>query len=372
MSDHYETLGVSRDATPEEIKKAYRKMARQLHPDVNPGREAEERFKAVSHAYDVLSDPSKRAVYDRGGDMGPGAGGGFGQGFTFTDIMDAFFGQGGAERGPRSRQRRGQDALIRVQVELSEAVFGGEREIAVDTAVGCPTCHGEGAQPGTGTRRCEVCGGRGEVQTTQRSFLGPVMTTRPCATCQGYGSVIAHPCVQCSGEGRVRSRRQLNIRIPAGVDTGTRIQLAGEGEVGAGNGPAGDLYVEIVVAPHPTFVRRGDDLHATVGLPMTAAALGTTVTLETLDGPQELDVEPGTQSGETTTLRGLGVTHLRGGGRGDLIVHVDVQTPRNLDEAQRRLLVELAALRGEERPEGRLASHGSGLFGRLKDALSGR
>src|SRR5215212_5401869 len=233
-------------------------MARQLHPDVNPGREAEERFKAVSHAYDVLSDPSKRAVYDRGGDMGPGAGGGFGQGFTFTDIMDAFFGQGGAERGPRSRQRRGQDALIRVQVELSEAVFGAEREIAVDTAVGCPTCHGEG-------------------QTTQRSFLGPVMTTRPCATCQGYGSVIAHPCVQCSGEGRVRSRRQLNIRIPAGVDTGTRIQLAGEGEVGAGNGPAGDLYVEIVLAPHQTFVRRGDDLHATVGLPMTAAALGTTV-----------------------------------------------------------------------------------------------
>jgi molecular chaperone DnaJ len=296
LSDHYETLGLSRDATPEEVKKAYRRLARQLHPDVNSGPEAEERFKAVSQAYDVLSDPNKRAVYDRGGDTGPGAAG-FGQGFSFTDIMDAFFGgQGGAERGPRPRQRRGQDALIRVQIDLAEAVFGGERQIAVDTAVGCPTCHGEGAQPGTGTRRCDVCGGRGEVHTTQRSFLGPVMTTRPCATCQGYGTVIAHPCVQCSGEGRVRSRRDLTIKIPAGVDTGTRIQLAGEGEVGAGNGPAGDLYVEIVLAPHQTFVRRGDDLHATVGLPMTAAALGTTVTLETLDGPQELDVEPGTCS----------------------------------------------------------------------------
>jgi molecular chaperone DnaJ len=184
--------------------------------------------------------------------------------------------------------------------------------------------------------------------------------------------VIAHPCVQCSGGGRVRSRRDLRIRIPAGVATGTRIQLAGEGEVGAGNGPAGDLYVEILVEQHATFIRRGDDLHATVTVPMTAAALGTTVTLETLDGRQELDIEPGTQSGEATTLRGLGVTHLRGGGRGDLVVHVEVQTPRHLDDAQRQLLGELAALRGEERPDGRLGTQGSGLFGRLKDALSGR
>ena len=371
MSDHYQTLGVARDATPEQIKKAYRKMARQLHPDVSPGNGAEDRFKAVSQAYDVLSDPDKRAAYDRGGD--PYGAGGAGPGFSFTDIMDAFFGgQAAGTRGPRPRQRRGQDALIRLQVDLAEATFGAEREIAVDTAVGCPTCDGEGAQPGTGTRRCDVCGGRGETQQVQRSFLGQVMTSRPCTTCQGYGTVIAHPCVQCSGEGRVRSRRTMTIRVPAGVDTGTRIQLAAEGEVGAGNGPPGDLYVEVVVATHESFVRRGDDLHATVSVPMTAAALGTTVDLDTLDGVQSLDIEPGTQSGETRTLRGLGVTHLRAGGRGDLIVHVDVVTPRNLDDEQRRLLEELAALRGEQRADGRFAQHGSGLFHRLRDVLSGK
>jgi molecular chaperone DnaJ len=372
LSDHYETLGVARDATPEEIKKAYRRLARKLHPDVNSGPQAEDDFKDVSAAYDVLGDPAKRAAYDRGGDPLAGAAGGFGQGFSFTDIMDAFFGGQGAERGPRSRQRRGQDALIRVQIELREAVFGTEKEISVDTAVGCPTCHGEGAQPGTGTRTCDVCGGRGQVQHVQRSFMGNVMTSRPCTTCQGFGSVIAQPCIQCSGEGRVRSRRNMTIRVPAGVDTGTRIQLAGEGEVGAGNGPAGDLYVEIVVASHQSFVRRGDDLHATISLPMTAAALGTSITLETLDGTQSLDVEPGTQSGQVTTLRSLGVTHLRGGGRGDLVVHLEVNTPKNLDDEQRDLLAQLAVLRGEERPEGRLATHGSGRFGRLKDALSGK
>ena len=239
--------------------------------------------------------------------------------------MDAFFGGRCRRpgRGPRSRQRRGQDALIRLEIDLREAVFGAERELTIDTAVGCPTCHGDGAQPGTGTRTCDVCGGRGEVQQVQRSFLGQVMTSRPCATCQGFGTVIADPCLECSGEGRVRTRRTLTIRIPAGVDTGTRIQLAGEGEVGAGGGPAGDLYVEIVVAAHATFARRGDDLHCTVELPMTAAALGTSITLDTLDGDQTSTSQPGTQSGEVTTLRGLGVTHLRGAGRGDLIVHIE-------------------------------------------------
>ena len=369
MSDHYQTLGVARDASPEQIKKAYRKMARQLHPDVNDGADAE--FKAVSHAYDVLSDAGKRAAYDRGGD--PSAAAGDGAGFSFTDIMDVFFGgQGGGARGPRPRQRRGQDALIRLQVDLHAATFGAERELAVDTAVGCPTCDGEGTQPGTGTRRCDVCGGRGEVQQVQRSFLGQVMTSRPCTTCQGYGTVVAHPCVQCSGDGRVRSRRTMTIRVPAGVDNGTRIQLVGEGEVGAGNGPAGDLYVEIAVTPHESFVRHGDDLRATVSLPMTAAALGTTIELETLDGTQSLDIEPGTQSGQARTLRGLGVTHLRAGGRGDLVVHIDVVTPKDLDDEQRRLLTELAALRGEQRPDGRFSSHGSGLFHRLRDVLSGK
>jgi molecular chaperone DnaJ len=371
VSDHYQTLGVSRDASAEQIKKAYRKLARTLHPDVAKSPDAGERFKEVSAAYDVLGDPAKRAAYDRGADGLSGAG--FGQGFTFTDIMDAFFGgQGGSDRRPRSRMRRGQDALIRLQIDLTAATFGAEREIAVETAVRCETCHGDGAQPGTGTRRCDVCGGSGEVQHVQRSFLGQVMTTRPCSACRGYGTLIEHPCVQCSGEGRVRSRRTLTIRVPAGVDTGTRIQLAGEGEVGVGGGPAGDLYVEIVVAQHPTFIRRGDDLHARIAVPMTAAALGTTLTLESLDGPQTLEIEGGTQSGDTITLRGLGVTHLRGAGRGDLVVDIEVETPRGLDDEQRRLLAQLATLRGEERPEGRLEQHGSGLFTKLRDVLSGK
>jgi molecular chaperone DnaJ len=373
LSDYYEVLGVARDASSEEIKRAYRKLARQLHPDVNPSPEAGERFKSVSQAYDVLSDPEKRRNYDLGGSAFPG-GEGFGQGFSFSDIMDAFFGGGGAPagRGPRSRQQRGQDALIRLDVDLGEATFGAERELAIDTALVCPTCGGEGTEPNTGLRQCDVCHGRGEVQQVQRSFLGQVMTSRPCVTCHGFGTVIAHPCLECSGEGRVRSRRTLTLKVPAGVDTGTRIQLRAEGEVGPGGGPPGDLYVEITVRPHPTITRRGDDLHCTVELPMTAAALGTTLSLASLDGDEELDVPPGTQPGQVVTLRGKGVTHLRSTGRGDLIVHIDVQTPTRLDEEQERLLRELAVRRGEERPEARLAPAHGGLFSRLRDAFSGR
>ena len=373
LSDYYDVLGVGRDASPDEIKRAYRKLARQLHPDVNSSPEAGERFKTVSQAYDVLSDADKRRAYDQGGVGFPGGAAGFGQGFSFSDIMDAFFGgnaPGG--RGPRSRQQRGQDALIRLDVSLHEATFGAERELAIDTAVVCPTCAGGGSQPGTGTRQCEVCHGRGEVQQVQRSFLGQVMTSRPCTTCQGFGTVIAHPCVECSGEGRVRTRRTLTLKVPAGVDTGTRIQLRAEGEVGPGGGPPGDLYVEIMVGSHPTFTRRGDDLHCTVELPMTAAALGTTLTLASMDGDEDLDVPGGTQSGQVVTMRGKGVTHLRGSGRGDLIVHFDVQTPTRLDEEQERLLRELAARRGEERPEARLSPAQGGIFSRLRDAFSGR
>jgi len=375
LSDYYEVLGVARDASPEEIKRAYRKLARQLHPDVNPGPEAGEQFKVVSQAYDVLSDADKRRTYDMGGTAFPGGAGGFGQGqgFSFSDIMDAFFGGGAPSgRGPRSRQQRGQDALIRLDVDLAEASFGAERELAIDTALVCPTCSGEGSQPGTGLRQCDVCHGRGEVQQVQRSFLGQVMTSRPCVTCQGFGTVIAHPCLECSGEGRVRSRRTTTLKVPAGVDTGTRIQLRAEGEVGPGGGPPGDVYVEISVRPHPTFTRRGDDLHCTLELPMTAAALGTTLTMSSLDGEETLDVAPGTQPGQAVTLRGKGVTHLRSSGRGDLVVHLDVQTPTRLDEEQERLLRELAERRGEERSDARLAPAHAGIFSRLRDAFSGR
>lgn len=369
-TDYYEVLGVARDASPEEIKKAYRRLARQLHPDVNPGEE--ERFKEVSKAYEVLSDPRKRELHDLGGD--PFAtGGGFGAGFGFSDIMDAFFGGGGANRGPRPRQRRGQDALIRLEVDLTEATFGATRDLQVDTAATCPTCQGAGTAVGTSPRTCDVCQGRGEVQQVTRSFLGQVMTARPCAACQGFGTVIPHPCPDCGGDGRVRTRRTLPVKVPPGVDTGTRIQLSGEGEAGPGGGPAGDLFVEIVERPHPTLRRQGDDLHCTVSVPMTAAALGTTMQLETLDGPRPVEIRPGTQAGHAVTLPSLGVAHLRRQGRGDLIVHVDVATPTRLDGEQEELLRKLAALRGEDGPDvGQVTGTRQGFFNRLRDAFNER
>ena len=369
VSDYYEVLGVPRTASPEDIKRAYRRLARQLHPDV-AGPEAEERFKEVGRAYEVLSNPEKRQQYDLGGD--PGAGAGFGAGFGFNDIFETFFGASGGSRGPAPRARRGQDALIRIEIDLAEAAFGSQRELHLDTAVVCPVCSGSCCQPGTSPRTCEVCRGRGQVQRVARSFLGQVMTTQPCSVCQGYGTVIPDPCLECSGEGRVRTRRSLTIKVPAGVDTGTRIQLAAQGEVGPGGGPAGDLYVEIVERPHAVFTRRGDDVHCIVEVPMTAAALGTRIGLDTLDGMRELDIAPGAQSGETTTLRGLGVTHLRGAGRGDLVVSLSVQTPTRLDEQQEQLLRELSRLRGEERPTGRLAPTQQSVFSKLRDRFAGR
>ncbi|NYI06668.1 molecular chaperone DnaJ [Allostreptomyces psammosilenae] len=376
-TDYYAVLGVRKDATADEIKKAFRRLARELHPDVNPDPKTQEKFKEINAAYEVLSDPQKRQVYDLGGDplssSGGGAGGfgGGAAGFGFSDIMDAFFGTA-AQRGPRSRTRRGQDAMIRVEITLEEAAFGATKELQVDTAVVCATCNGEGAAPGTSAQTCDMCRGRGEVSQVTRSFLGQVMTSRPCPQCQGFGTVVPNPCPECAGDGRVRSRRTLKVKIPAGVDTGTRIQLAGEGEVGPGGGPAGDLYVEIAERSHPVFQRRGDDLHCTVTIPMTAAALGTKVPLETLDGTAEVDIRPGTQSGQSIPLRERGITHLRAGGRGDLIVHVEVQTPGKLDAEQEELLRRLAKLRGEERPAGQFSPGQQGLFSRLKDALNGR
>ncbi len=373
MNDYYAELGLSREATAEDIKRAYRRLARQLHPDVNPGPEPEERFKRVSQAYDVLSDPGKKRAYDLGHDpYAPGGGAGFGQGpgFSFADVMDAFFGgaaSGG--RGPRPRRQRGQDALVPLDIDLGQAVFGGEESLTIDTAVVCQACRGEGSQAGTGTKTCPTCQGRGEVQQVQRSFLGQVMTSRPCASCHGFGTIITHPCMECSADGRVRTRRTLRIKVPAGVDTGTRIQLAGEGEVGPGGGPAGDLYVEVRVRGNESFTRRGDDLHCTVQIPMTAAALGTTVPLATFDGRSDLEIRPGTQSGDTRTLRGLGVTHLRGAGRGDLVVHLVVTTPTRLTPEQEALLRQFAQDRGEDRPQGRLETQPKGFFDKMRDAF---
>jgi len=368
-TDYYGLLGVEQAATDDQLKKAYRKLARELHPDVNPDPVAQERFKQVTSAYEVLSDPQKRQVVDLGGDpLAPGGGGGAsGQGFGggFGDIMDAFFGGGGQARGPRSRVRQGADALIRIECELAETAFGTTRELSIETAVRCTTCGGDGTAPGTLPTTCDTCRGRGEVQQVQRSFLGQVMTTRTCPRCTGTGTIVEHPCGECHGDGRVRARRTLNVKVPAGIEDGMRIRLAGEGEVGPGGGPPGDLFVEVREKAHPDFQRDGDDLHVTVALPMTAAALGTSLPLRTLDGEEQLDIPAGTQPDEIFTLRARGVPHLRGTGRGDLHVHLDLQVPTRLDDEQTRLLRDLALLRGEERP-GMTAKVGPGLFGRLR------
>ncbi|HTL22615.1 MAG TPA: molecular chaperone DnaJ [Mycobacteriales bacterium] len=371
-TDYYGLLGVDRGATDEQLKKAYRKLARELHPDVNADPAAQERFKQVTAAYEVLSDPQKRQVVDLGGDpLAPGGGGAgnpFAGGFAgFGDIMDAFFG-GGGPRGPRSRAQQGSDALLRIECELDEMAFGTTRELSVETAVLCGSCTGSGCAPGTLPTTCETCRGRGEVQQVQRSFLGQVMTSRTCPRCVGTGTVIEHPCAECHGDGRVRARRTLTVKVPAGIEDGMRIRLSGEGEVGPGGGPSGDLFVEVHQKPHPVFTRDGDDLHCTISIPMTAAALGTSIPLVTLDGEEALDVPAGTQPAEVMTLKARGVPHLRGSGRGHLHVHLDVQVPTKLDDQQSELLRQLAALRGEERP-GMVARTGSGLFGRLRDAF---
>jgi molecular chaperone DnaJ len=381
--DYYGTLGVAQDAGADEIKRAYRRLARELHPDVNPDPAAQERFAEISAAYEVLSDPEKRRIVDLGGDpLGNGGGGGGGgdpfSQFGFGDIMDAFFGGqgggGGRGRGPRSRVQPGADALIRMTLTLEDCATGVTRDLAVDTAVLCTECTGSGCAPGSAPSMCDICNGRGEVQSVQRSFLGQVVTSRVCPQCRGFGEVIPDPCRQCGGDGRVRSRRTVGVRIPAGVADGMRVRLAGQGEVGSGGGPAGDLYVEVEEEPHELFTRDGADLHCTVALPMTAAALGTTLPLPTLDGTDELHVDAGTQAGTVKTLRGKGMPRLRSTGRvdgyGDLMVHIDVAVPTALTKEQTDLLRQLAALRGEEQPD--LVGgnrNGHGIFSKLRDSF---
>lgn len=363
MADHYGVLGVERDASPEEIKKAYRKLARELHPDVNPSPEASEKFKDVTHAYDVLSDPKQRQQYDMGGSgNGQGGFGGFG------DIFETFFGgQGGfgGQQGPRPRAEQGQDSLIRVDVTLDEIVFGTERDVSVDTAVLCATCEGSCCQPGTSPSTCDICHGSGFVQRQVRSMFGNVVTNHPCGTCQGHGTVIEHPCVTCDGKGRVRERKTISLNIPSGIETGTRMQMRGGGEAGPAGGPNGDLFIEFRVTHHDVFSREGDDLLATLEVAMTDAVLGTETTIDGLDGPVELEIRAGVQSGDVLTIKNRGITKLRSNSRGDLKIAVHTVIPTKLGKREQELVRQLHALQKPKPPH--LGEFQQGMFGKIRD-----
>ena len=353
MADHYETLGVQRNASSDEIKKAYRKLARELHPDVNPSEQAQEKFKSVTHAYEVLGDEQSRRSYDSGGSEA---------GFGFGDIFETFFG-GGGSRGPRSRAERGQDALLRVELTFEEAVFGVEKSIPVDTAVLCETCNGSCAKPGTSAKVCDICRGAGQVQTQVRSLLGSVVTSSPCGSCRGYGHIIPEPCLTCRGQGRVRARRDIELKIPAGVEDGLRLQLAGSGEVGFGGGPSGDLYVDISLAPHQYFSRNGDELVCELEVPLHDAVLGTMVKIDSFDGEVELQVPAGSQTGDVIPVKGKGFGRLRQSGRGDLLVTIQVKIPSKLDSKQKELFRTLAGFR---------KSDTAGLVARKSGSFQGR
>ncbi|GAB2820204.1 molecular chaperone DnaJ [Alpinimonas psychrophila] len=361
MADHYDVLGVKRDASVEEIKKAYRKLARELHPDVNPSPDAQERFKLVTHAYDVLSDPSQRQQYDRGPQQGFG-----GEGFSdFGDIFSTFFGGGSSQRGPRSRRERGQDALLRVDLDLAEVVFGIHKDIEVDTAIVCETCSGTCCQPGTAPVPCDICHGTGSISRAVRSLLGNVMTSSPCGSCRGFGTVIATPCTTCQGQGRVRARRSIPLDVPAGVDTGVRLQMAGSGEAGPAGGPNSDLYFEVKVRHDEVFSRDNDDLLCTLEIQMTDAILGTTTTFAGLDGDVTLELKPGTQGADIVTVKDRGITHLRGSGRGDLRVGIHVITPMKLSGKERDLVESFA--KGRKATAPKLSEFQQGMFSKLRD-----
>jgi molecular chaperone DnaJ len=350
--DYYEVLGIDRNAGSDDIKKSYRKLARQYHPDVNKSADAEARFKEVNEAYEVLSDEKKRAAYDRYGHAG--VEGTMSGGFTdFTgfgglgDIFEEFFGFG-TRTTTRRAPRRGADLRYDLSISFEEAAFGVEREIEVTRHETCPRCQGHGAEPGTTPLKCTTCNGSGEVRRVQQSILGSFVNVTTCPTCRGEGETIAVPCSQCRGNKRVRVPRKLSVKIPPGVDSGTQIRLAGEGEIGEYGGPTGNLYVVLDVKPHAYFRRREDDVVLEVAINVAQAALGDEISVPTLDGDERIAIPAGTQTGRVIPLRGKGIPHLRRNGRGDELVVVQVSTPTNLTDEQRELFASLAKTLGKE------------------------
>lgn len=369
--DYYEILGVARTATPEELKQSFRKLARQFHPDVNKSPDAEEQFKEINEAFAVLSDPEKRAAYDRYGHAGVrGAGQDINVDFSnFADIIEDFFGFGGFGRSQqRSRNvpRRGADLQYKVELNFEQAVFGVEKEIEITRDEVCSTCFGNGAEPGTSASRCATCQGSGEVRQVRQTLLGSMVQVTTCPTCNGRGEVISTPCHTCAGRGLERKVRAKTVSIPAGVDSGNQIRLAGEGQPGINGGPNGNLYLMVEVKPHQYFRRKGNDILLDLRINVAQASLGADVQVPSVDGMESLRIPPGSQPGKVLRLRSKGVPYLRGSGRGDQLIVLNVEVPTRLTAEQRKLMEQLATSLGSEvKPQER------GFFDWLKDTLGG-
>jgi molecular chaperone DnaJ len=373
--DYYEVLGISRSASQGEIKSAFRNLARKYHPDVNDQPDAEEKFKEINEAYGVLSDDQKRAAYDRFGHRGVKGANGGGMGFDPTDFPDfadifgemfGFGGFGGQRRSRRSAPRRGADLQYQVNLEFKEAVFGTEKEVQVTRDEACETCGGSGAEPGTSPETCANCGGRGEVRQTRQTLLGAMVQVTTCPNCGGSGKTIPNPCPTCHGSGRERKTTRKRVTVPAGVDDGTRIRLAGEGQPGENNGPAGDLYILIKVRPHKFFRRQNNNILLDLNVNVAQAALGAEVKVPTVDGEVVLKIPPGTQPGKIIRMRGKGVPHLRSSSRGDQLVIINVSIPEKLDQDERALFEQLA-----EKMDSDVLPQERGFFDRLKNVLGG-
>ncbi|MCM3089117.1 molecular chaperone DnaJ [Bhargavaea ginsengi] len=375
--DYYEVLGVTKSASKEEIKKAYRQLSKKYHPDLNKDEGSDEKFKEIAEAYEVLSDEDKRARYDQfghadaaggfgGGGFGGGGFGGGAAGFDFDDILNTFFGGGGGRRRDPNAPRQGSDLAYTMTIDFMEAVFGKDTEIEVDKEETCDTCGGDGAKPGTSVSTCGECGGSGQISVAQNTPFGQMVNRRSCPTCQGTGKIIPEKCSECHGAGRVTKRKRIKVNIPAGVEDGQQLRVAGQGEPGINGGPAGDLYVEFRVRPHERFVREGDDVLLELRINFPQAALGDEVEVPTVHGKVKLKIPAGTQTGTTFRLKGKGVPNVHGYGTGDQHVIIKLITPTKMTEKQKQLMRDFAAVSGDAPDE-----YQSSLFDRLKRTFKG-